>query len=274
MTETAAARYAGARVQRVEDGRLVTGHGTFVDDIARPGMLHACFVRSPIARAHVTRVDTSRAAELPGVHAVFLAGDLDPDVRGQWYTSLGPDAGMAWPPLASDEVRFVGDPVALVVAEDRYLAEDAAELVEVDYEPLPAVADYRQAQAADVQIHEGHPGNVAGRLSGSPPEPVEDAFAAAPHVVEETIYQQGYAAVPMETRGLVVEWTAASGEMTIWAATQARTRCARSARGSWDCPSTPSGSSCATPAAASARRSSPSVRKRASCWPRARFPVP
>ncbi|MFC5749800.1 xanthine dehydrogenase family protein molybdopterin-binding subunit [Actinomadura rugatobispora] len=221
MTETAAARYAGARVQRVEDGRLVTGHGTFVDDIARPGMLHACFVRSPIARARVTHVDVSQALELPGVHAVFLAGDLNPDVKEQWYTSLGRDAGLAWPPLASDEVRFVGDPVALVVAEDRYLAEDATELVEVDYEPLPAIADYREAQTAGVQIHEGYPGNIAGQASGPPPETVEDAFASAPHVVEETVYQQGYAAVPLETRGLVVEWTAGSREMTIWAATQA-----------------------------------------------------
>ncbi|GAA2403171.1 hypothetical protein GCM10010191_08440 [Actinomadura vinacea] len=89
----------------MEDGRLLTGHGTFVDDISRPGMLHACFVRSPIARARVTRVDTSQALELPGVQAVFLAGDLNPDVREQWYTSLGRDAGMVWQPLASDEVR-------------------------------------------------------------------------------------------------------------------------------------------------------------------------
>src|SRR5262245_54267277 len=100
MTETGAARYAGTRVQRVEDGRLVTGHGTFVDDISRPGMLHACFVRSDFARARITRADTSQALALPGVHAVFLAGDLNPDVREQWYTSLGRDArDMAWPPL-------------------------------------------------------------------------------------------------------------------------------------------------------------------------------
>src|SRR6478752_4320293 len=117
MTEAVATRYAGARVPRVEDARLLTGHGTFVDDISRPGMLHACFVRSPFARAKVLGIDVSGALALPGVHAVFTAADLNPDVHEFWYTMSGqhiPD--VVRPPLAEDEVRFVGDPVALVVA--------------------------------------------------------------------------------------------------------------------------------------------------------------
>ncbi|SQD97099.1 Carbon-monoxide dehydrogenase (Acceptor) (fragment) [Parafrankia sp. Ea1.12] len=230
MRETTAARYAGTRVQRVEDGRLLTGHGTFVDDVRRPGMLHTCFVRSPFTHARVTHVDISAALDLPGVHAVFLAADLNPDIREQWYTSMGKDIpDTPRPALASDEVRFVGDPVALVIAESRYIAEDATELVEVDYDPLPAVADYRDAETADALVHEAYPGNVAGRMGGPPPAAAEEVFAAAAHVADETIYQQGYAAVPIETRGLVVEWSA--GELTIWAATQAphevRAFCAR-----------------------------------------------
>ncbi len=222
MTDTAAARYAGTRVQRVEDARLLTGAGTFVDDVTRPGMLHACFVRSPFARARIEGIDVSTALARPGVHAVFVAGDLNPDVREQWFTLTGPDdADTPRPPLADGEVRFVGDPVALVVADDRYLAEDAADLVEVDYEPLDALADYEAAAGSDELVHEGFPGNVVADISLMPPETLDETCRAAAHVVTETIHQQAYAAVPMETRGLVVEWAAASDELTIWAATQA-----------------------------------------------------
>jgi carbon-monoxide dehydrogenase large subunit len=106
-----ATRYAGARVHRVEDGRLLTGAGTFVDDIARPGMLHACFVRSPYARARIVGVDASDALALPGVHAVLVARDLNPDVHEQWYTLSGPDqpeevAELA-AFLASDRAQFI-----------------------------------------------------------------------------------------------------------------------------------------------------------------------
>src|SRR5262245_8657895 len=138
-----AARYVGRRVSRAEDPRLLTGHGTFVDDIVRPGMLHACFVRSPLPRARILGIDPSAALELDGVRAVFVAADLNPGVREAWYTIVGPDVpDSPRPPLAEGEVRFVGDPVALVVATDRYIAEDAAELVAVDYDQLPPVVDY------------------------------------------------------------------------------------------------------------------------------------
>src|SRR5918994_2135124 len=127
-----AARYAGARVGRVEDPRLLAGTGTFVDDVTRPGMLHACFVRSPFARARIEAIETSEARALPGVHAVLVAADLNPGAREQWHTPIGPDVPeVPRPPLAESEVRFVGDPVALVVAESRYVAEDAVDLVVV-----------------------------------------------------------------------------------------------------------------------------------------------
>ncbi|HEY4402781.1 MAG TPA: xanthine dehydrogenase family protein molybdopterin-binding subunit [Acidimicrobiia bacterium] len=216
-----AGRYAGARIGRVEDARLLAGTGTFVDDVTRPEMLHACFVRSPFARARIGGIDTSEARAIPGVHAVLVAADVNPGAREQWHTAMGPDVPeVPRPPLAEGEVRFAGDPVALVVAESRYVAEDAADLVVVDYEPLPALVDYAAAEGSEVSVHETVPGNVVGELAGPPAADVEEAFAAAPHVVTETFRQHAYAPVPMETRGFVVEWSGASGEMTIWASTQ------------------------------------------------------
>ncbi|KMO83821.1 xanthine dehydrogenase [Mycolicibacterium chubuense] len=223
MTDTAvdtvSTRYAGRRVPRVEDGRLLTGHGAFVDDVTRPGMLHACFVRSPFAHATIDDIDTAAALALPGVHAVFTAADLNPDVVEAWHAVAGKDIpDTPRPPLAEGEVKFVGDPVALVVADSRYVAEDAVDLVEVGYTPLPAVADFRNAVGSDVIVHAAYPDNVAGGLAGAPPD--EDLFASAPHVVEEHIYQQMYVPVPMETRGMVVEWSSSTGELTVWASTQ------------------------------------------------------
>lgn len=228
MSAPGAARYAGTRVNRIEDPRLLTGHGTFVDDVVRPGMLHACFVRSPLARAKIVAIDASAAVQLPGVHAVFLAEDLNPGVHEQWYGLIGKDVpDTPRPPLADGEVRFVGDPVALVVAEDRYLVEDAAELVDVEYEPLPPVVDYVTARESDELVHPAYAGNVAGELA-FPPLP-EELFTGAAVTVRETIYQQSCAAAPMETRGLIAEWS--TGEMTMWASTQSpheyRSFCAR-----------------------------------------------
>jgi CO/xanthine dehydrogenase Mo-binding subunit len=182
-------------------------------------MLHACFVRSPFARATINAIDATAALALPGVHAVFTAEDLNPDVKEAWHAVAGKDvADTPRPPLAQGEVKFVGDPVALVVAESRYLAEDAVDLVDVDYAPLPAVADFRKAQYSDIVVHPAYPDNVAGGMGGAPPD--EELFASAPHVVSEHIYQQMYVPVPMETRGMVVEWAAGTEELTVWASSQ------------------------------------------------------
>ncbi|MGY4709584.1 xanthine dehydrogenase family protein molybdopterin-binding subunit [Mycolicibacterium sp. CBM1] len=214
-----AARYAGTRLPRVEDSRLLTGHGTYVDDIVRPGMLHACFVRSPFAHATISRIDASAALALPGVHAVLTAADLNPDVRQAWHAVAGRDvADTPRPPLAEGEVKFVGDPVAVVIAENRYIAEDALDLVDVDYDPLPAIADLTRAVNNVAVVHEAYPDNVAGGLAGAPPD--ENAFDSAAFVVTERIYQQTHVPVPIETRGLVVEWGAAAQELTVWASTQ------------------------------------------------------
>lgn len=206
-------------MHRVEDTRLLTGRGTFVDDVTRPGMLHACFVRSPFAHAAINGIDTEAALALPGVRAVFTAEDLNPDVREAWHAVAGKDVpDTPRPPLAEGAVKFVGDPVALVVAESRYIAEDAAELVDVDYDPLPAVADFTKAANGDVVVHPEYPDNIAGGMAGAPPD--EEVFKNAAHVAQAHVYQQMYVPVPIETRGLVVEWSAAAAELTIWASTQ------------------------------------------------------
>jgi carbon-monoxide dehydrogenase large subunit len=232
VASAGATRYAGARVNRVEDARLLTGYGTYVDDVRLPGLLHACFVRSPFAHARIRGVDTTAARAVPGVRNVFTAADLNPDVREQWHTSIGkatPETPR--PPLADTEVRFVGDPVALVVAESRYVAEDAAELVDVDYEELPAAVDYETAADAPVLVHEHHGSNVIGEMAGLPASALEEEFASAAHVVSATIHQQAYVPSPMEGRGLVVSYERGTGDLTIYSATQSphevRAFCAR-----------------------------------------------
>lgn len=214
-------RYVGARINRFEDARLLTGHGTFVDDIALPGMLHAYFVRSPFPRATIRGIDTAAALALPGVSFVFIAADLNPGVKEQWHTSMGPTSPETpRPPLADDEVRFAGDPVAMVIAESRYVAEDAADLVEVDYDPLDPIVDYAEAEHHATLVHAGHGSNVIGRIVSAPLSALDDVLASAAHVTRETIHQQAYAPVPMEGRGLVVDYARHTGELTIYAATQ------------------------------------------------------
>src|SRR5579863_6357972 len=145
MTAIAAERYTGASIKRSEDPRILTGAGRYVDDIKLPGMLHAAFVRSPMAHARVLSVDVSAALELPGVVAVLTGADLDamtdpaPDPLLSLLGSGGPTAEFTL--LATDKVRLVGDPVAIVIAESRYIAEDGAELVEVEYDDLTPVVN-------------------------------------------------------------------------------------------------------------------------------------
>src|SRR5687767_7440594 len=141
MSTTSAGRFVGQSVKRLEDPRLLTGQGRYVDDVVVPGMLHATFVRSDLPRARITRIDADAARAVPGVLAVLTGADLNtglgsmqPTMWAATATPPGPCAPVT--PLAGDDVRFVGDPVAIVVAESRYLAEDAAELIEVDYQPL------------------------------------------------------------------------------------------------------------------------------------------
>ncbi|MGV9408536.1 xanthine dehydrogenase family protein molybdopterin-binding subunit [Nocardia sp. NPDC003693] len=220
-TSTATAGAVGARIPRLEDLRLLTGAGTFVDDITRPGMRHACFVRSPHARARILGVDVSAALELDGVVAVYTAADLAPGVHEISFALDMPGLPpVPRPPLADEEARFVGDPVALVIAVDRYVAEDAAELVFVDYEPLTPVIDFLTAEQSPDLVHAGFAGNSAGAMGGRPIADLDPVFEAAAHVVGQRIHQQAYAPVPLETRGIVTEWSAPTSELTVWTSSQ------------------------------------------------------
>ncbi|HWD02588.1 MAG TPA: xanthine dehydrogenase family protein molybdopterin-binding subunit [Amycolatopsis sp.] len=199
----------GTRVVRVEDEKLITSGGTYVDDLreaALTGAVHAAFVRSPIAHARLTGIDTDAAKQAPGVVAVFTAADLD----------LAPhEAGPVTEPfLATDVVRYVGEPVALVLTEERYQLADAAELVDVDYDPLDAVASIDAALAGETELYPG--GNVV-QTHGD--EPDDSAFDACEVVVTQTILNPRVAPAPLEVRGASVAW-GDDGRVTLWLSTQ------------------------------------------------------
>src|SRR5436190_3440776 len=179
-TPGAANRFIGASVKRREDPRLLTGHGTYVDDLVLPGMVHAAFVRSPVARARIVSIDTAAAKALPGVRAVYTADDLNHLTHEMWSSVYG--KGAPGPPpraLAQGDVRYVGEPVAIVVAESRYVAEDACDLVEVEYDPLPPVIGYEAALAGTELVHPELGTNVASQMPGQPSD-IDEVFAAAP----------------------------------------------------------------------------------------------
>ncbi len=217
-----AALYVGQPLRRREDPRLLRGQGRYVADITPPGTLHACIVRSPHAHARLRSVDASRARALPGVAAVLTAADLGPANRP--LPNRFPHPALRYypqRPLACDKVHYVGEPIAVVVAEDRYLAEDAAELVEGDYEPLPVVADAEAALrpgAPLVHDDQGAPDNRAGTFVQRFGE-VEAAFAQAHLVVRERLLIGKCSALPIECRGLVAA-VDDIGRLTLWDAVQ------------------------------------------------------
>ncbi|HEV8583962.1 MAG TPA: xanthine dehydrogenase family protein molybdopterin-binding subunit [Methylomirabilota bacterium] len=211
----------GAAVRRSEDARFLTGRGCFVADLADPAHAHAVVVRSAVAHGRLTGIDTAAALKMPGVLAVLTAADLA-DVGTPIPMRLAPlpgfDRYLQWP-FARDRVRYVGEPVALVVAEDRYVAEDAAERVTVAYEPLDAVVDPRDALADRVLVHEATGTNVATRYRVSRGDP-DAAFAGAAYTRRETFRCQRHSGVPLETRGLVAAWDATARRLTVRGATK------------------------------------------------------
>ena len=202
-----AGRFIGQKVRRNEDRRLLRGAGTYVDDVTVPGMLHGAFVRSTQPHAAITSVDTTSAAALPGVHVVLTGEDMKTLTNPMF--GLAPTPGCYDPMffcLAVDRVRHVGDPVALVVAESRRVAEDGCELVEVGYETLPAVANAAQAfDPARPPIWPGANTNVLRRATKVHGD-IDAAFASADRVISERFAQTRHANQPMETRGSVAEW--------------------------------------------------------------------
>jgi carbon-monoxide dehydrogenase large subunit len=212
------ARFVGQRMPRKEDARLLTGRGSFVDDITLPGMLHVAFVRSPIARGRIVSIDATQARELPGVRAVFTLEDLLRfDVQMISFFLIVPPPGPKIHPLADGRVAYVGDPVAMVVAEDRYIAEDAAGLVQVEYAPEEPVVAMRDAFAGP-PVHPDWKDNVAAVEARPDPE-LEAIFKSAAHVVEGTVRHQRICQSPMETRGVVASPNGAE-ELTVYISTQ------------------------------------------------------
>jgi aerobic carbon-monoxide dehydrogenase large subunit len=209
------------RMTRKEDERLIRGRGVFVDDVQRPGMVHGAVLRSPYAHARIVSLDTSAALAHPKVLGVITGRDLE--ARGTaWMPTLSGDTQAV---LATDKVRFQGQEVAFVIAEDRYSARDALELVEVEYEPLAVVVDPRRALDADAPvIRDDHPGRTDNHLfdweAGDEARTAE-VFADADVVVQqEMVFPRSHPA-PMETCGAVAEFDRISGKLTLWATTQA-----------------------------------------------------
>jgi len=208
-------RFVGQRVQRKEDRRLLTGHGTYIDDIVLPGMLHAAFLRSPIARGRILKLDAEEARALPGVFAVLTAAEID--ATGAFYSNPATDPPDAPYPatglLARGDVRFVGDPVALVLAESRALAEDGAALIDVEYAPETPVVGIDAAKTMR-PVHPDHDSNLVGASADVFGDDLEEVFATAAHVVEDELRNCRQTQLPMEPRGLVARREGA-GELTI-----------------------------------------------------------
>jgi carbon-monoxide dehydrogenase large subunit len=222
--------WIGRSLPRREDDPLLRGAGRFVADIARPGQLHAHFVRSPHAHARLLGIDAAAALALPGVAGVFTHDDVPtgPLPPFLWDTppaklvaALRPHLRPCHPPLLpADRVRFAGQAVAVVLAADRYLAEDAAELVEVDYEPLPAVVDPEAALAPGTPVvHDGWDDNVAVRFEVRTGD-ADAALRRADVVVRERFAIQRQAPLPLETRGVLAEYDQGGGLLTLWSTTQ------------------------------------------------------
>ncbi|GAA4894696.1 xanthine dehydrogenase family protein molybdopterin-binding subunit [Actinomycetospora straminea] len=215
-------RWVGASVPRREDPRLLTGRGRFVDDIALPGMLHAGFVRATVAHAHLTALDLSATRAVPGVVAAFDAADL---ALGDIVAILDRPAEeftpTAMPVLARSKVRFVGEPLALVVASDPYAVEDGIEAAQVSYDVLDAVTSAEGALAAGAAVvHEEAPDNVLLDVSMFDTPGVDEAFADADVTVEVTTRSGRQNALPLETRGAVAAWDARDDQLLVQTCTQ------------------------------------------------------
>src|SRR5438034_3410652 len=214
-------RYVGQALKRKEDPRLVSGTSSYVDDISMPGMLHMAITRSIHAHARIKRIDISKAQRLPGVHAVITGEEVAANCGP--VPSAGEIPNMKRPQrylLAVSKVRFVGEPIAAVVAADKYIARDAADFIEIEYEPLPAVVNPEKAmQPGSPRLYDEFSDNVSynfGFESGN----TEEAFKSANVVVKERFINQRLAPIAMETRGAVATLQMPDNELVIWSSTQ------------------------------------------------------
>lgn len=207
--------WVGQSVPRFEDGRLMTGQGQYIADVVPvPGIRHAAILRSPHAHARILRMDASEALALPGVFGIVTGADISAILAP---FPVGVPIPMKYYPMAIDRVRYVGEPVAVVVAESRYIAEDALDLITVDYEPLPPVMDVEKRVEGDpIAIHDQIDDNVANHRVfwyGNPDEAMESAEVA----VEERFFYPRNTAVPIETYGVIAHYDRSLGDYTVWA---------------------------------------------------------
>jgi carbon-monoxide dehydrogenase large subunit len=216
-------RLFGSGIRRREDPRLITGQATYTDDIKLTGMVHAAILRSPHAHARITGIDTSAAREAPGVLAVYTGADTEGVLNPMPCAWVVPDSDVKvvpYPPIARDTVHYAGDAVAVVVADTRYQAEDALELINVDYQPLPAVVNPEAAmQPGAPQLHQDAPNNQAFHWVAAGGD-TDAAFASAEVIVRDTIVQQNLVPNAIEPRSAVASWQSAMGELTLWNTTQ------------------------------------------------------
>jgi carbon-monoxide dehydrogenase large subunit len=220
---TVGMRFVGQRVPRSEDGRFLTGHGHFVDDIFVPGVLHAAFARSDVARGRIVSIDVEEARSMPGVVAVYVAGDLDDllhDTRTSDEVNMGEHRRFRL--FAEGDVRAVGETLAMVVADSRYRAEDAIDTIVVEIEAEDALVDYEQGLAPGAPlVHPDSESNLLHAVPPAMPRPdVDEVIDGAPVVLTETFRQHRYSTVPMETRGTVASWDPYDKHLTVWIATQ------------------------------------------------------
>jgi aerobic carbon-monoxide dehydrogenase large subunit len=207
--------FIGSPVERVEDLRYLRGRGQYVDDLVRAGQWHAAIVRSSVAHGRLRAIDITAAGAMPGVHAVVTAQDLDRPIPKIPFRR--PSAAIlpyAQPVLADDVVRYVGEPVAMVLADSAELAEDAAQAVDLDVEPLPVVADRRASMRNDVRLIDGTESNCATVYVANAGD-VERTFRNAAYTRREQFRVQRMTAMTMETRGLLAEWDATAGRLTV-----------------------------------------------------------
>lgn len=219
-----ATQIIGSSIKRREDPRLITGEAKYIDDIQLPGMLHAAILRSPHAHAKIKSINTARAKQHPGVVAVFTGQDFKdvPALPCAWQAGGVKNNANTPRILEMDKVTFTGAGVAVVVAEDRYTAEDALNLIDVDYEPLPAVVDAEKAtQPGAPQIHDNAPNNIVMDWSCGDKAATEQALAGADVVVKQHLINQRLIPTAMEPRGAVSQYFPGTEEWTIWLTSQA-----------------------------------------------------
>ena len=224
-TVEAPEKYVGKPLRRREDPKLMTGEGNFIDDVRLPGLAHAAILRSPVAHAKIRSIDTSRARKMPGVIGVFTGEDFaDVNPLPCAWQAAGVDNNVNTPRvLALGEVRQVGDPVAAVVAESVYQANDALEAIDVDYDELPVVVDTREAiKPGAHQIYENAPNNVVMHWNcGTDAETVDRALADAEVRVSQSIFNQRLIPTAMEPRGSIGLYDPGTDQYTLWATSQA-----------------------------------------------------